>query len=179
MTTAQIDRHIEVLEEFERLYSEFLVERRNRRTTGEQTWSSREWAERERRLRALAPRAEVAMEASGLGAWQKTFPLALGGGVMSDDLSTLIFDFECGGFSVESTDDEMQWDILTRLPSQIEGLKMQREAAEALDREGGGSGRAGRIPHWAWLSNVWVVTVVGGIVVVVLGGLILAAILGS
>lgn len=57
-------------------------------------WRGRsEWDERAHHLRALAPRAEAAMDASGLGSYEKLWPMALGGGVMSDDLSELIFDF--------------------------------------------------------------------------------------
>lgn len=129
-STDQIRRHIEVLSDFGKKYGEFLVARQNRRVEGQHHWTTREWAERQRELRMLAPRAEVAMEASGLGSWQKTWPMALGGSVMSDDLSTLIFDFQDPGFSFESTGEEMQWDILERIPSQIAGLEMRLEEAK-------------------------------------------------
>jgi hypothetical protein len=63
------------------------------------------------------------MEASGLGSWQKMWPMAVGGGVASDDLSMLLFDFkDFAGFSVDATDDEMQQDIrLTSLLLSREG----------------------------------------------------------
>ena len=127
----QIRKHIQLLWDFEQKYGEFLVARHNRRVEDDPQWSRREWAERERALRMLAPRAEAAMEASGLGSWQQTWPLALGGGVKSDDLSMLIFDFQNTGFSIDASDDEMQRDILAKIPSQIAGLEMRLEKAEA------------------------------------------------
>ena len=167
----QIRKHIAVLTEFEQKYGEFLVARQNRRVEGQHHWTTREWAERQRELRMLAPRAEVAMEASGLGSWQKTWPMALGGGVMSDDLSTLIFDFQDPGFSFESTGEEMQWDILERIPSQIAGFEM-RLRGEGREPQ---SQPAARSPWWREHLAVLVVTVVG----TVAGGAILVMIFGN
>jgi transcriptional regulator with XRE-family HTH domain len=176
LTVMQIDRYIEVLEDFERKYHEYLAARsQTRALMARNIWEPREWAERERRLRTLAPRAEAAMEASGLGGYEKHWPQALGGGVMSDDLSDLIFDFHDGGFSVDATDDEMQWSILRRIPSQIEGLRIRREEAEEASREKGRRLReAFARPRSRWLHdpNPWALA----FVTIVIGGLIVLAV---
>jgi hypothetical protein len=167
----QIREHIAALMEFEQKYSEFLTARHNRRVEGQHHWTNGEWAGRQRELRMLAPRAEVAMEASGHGSWQKTWPMALGGGVMSDDLSTLIFDFQDPGFSFESTGEEMQWDILERIPSQIAELEMQLEDGDPEPR----TRFAARSPWWREHLAALVITIVGTVV----GGVILTLIVGG
>ncbi len=133
-STDQIRRHIEVLSDFEQKYDEFLIARHNRREIPEVQWSNKEWAERERELRMLAPRAAAAMEASGVGTLALHYPLALGGGLKADDLPSLIFDFkDFAGFSADALDDEFQQAIQKRIPSQIAGLHMRLE--EAKNRE--------------------------------------------
>jgi hypothetical protein len=130
----QIRRHIEVLSDFEQKYDEFLIARHNRREIPEVQWSNKEWAARERELRMLAPRADAAMEASGVGTLALHYPPALGAGLKADDLPSLIFDFkDFAGFSVDAIDDEFQQAILERIPSQIAGLDMRLE--EAKERE--------------------------------------------
>ena len=167
----EIRRHIEVLSEFEQKYDEFLVARRNRQVIPEIQWSQGEWAKRERDLRMLAPRADAAIDASGVAGLALHWPPALGGGVKADDLPSLIFDFQDTGFNIEATDDEFQQAILERIPSQVAGLQMQLEKIEARGR------RRVKLPHptfkWNWLNHPWVV----GIGVTVIGGALLAAIL--
>ena len=164
-------QHIAALAEFEQKYGEFLVARQNRRVEGQHSWTNRAWFERKRELQMLAPRVEAAMEASGRGSWQKMWPMALGGGVMSDDLSTLIIDFQDPGFNFESTGEEMQWEILEGIPSQIAGLEMRLrgEWAEPEARE------TDRSPWWREHLIFLILTIIG----TVAGGAILIAIFGN
>ena len=173
---AQIDRHIAVLEEFEQKYGEFLVAEHNRRLEGRSDWSSRQWAERHRELRRLAPRADAAIDASGVGGLAVYWPPALGGALKADDLASMIFEVRDGGFGVEEHDEEMRTAILNRLPTQIEGLKMRREEAAEPKRP--------RKPQrdrstWWHEPNPWALVIVGGVVAAVLAALIVAAILSS
>lgn len=185
LTLLQIDRYIALLEEFEQLYGEFLTERHNQAVTGERRWSGEEWAGRARRLRSLAPRAEAAMEASGLGAYELHWPQGIGGGVMSDDLSSLIFEFkDFAGFSVDARDDDLQMAILDRIPSQIEALRMRREEAEEASREKGrrlrkvfSSSRAER--RWLHDPNPWVLGIGVGLFVTIVGGIVVALIVSA
>lgn len=166
----QIDRHIEVLERFEQRYGEYLVARHNRGAEGRSDWSSREWAERERELRTLAPRADAAMVASGLDPWA--------------DLPGMILNFEgWTGFSSFATEDKLQREILAQIPSQIEGLKMRREEAGERSRQKGRWLReafARPRSRWRWLHdpNPWLlgfgVTVGGGLIVLIVWAIITA-----
>jgi len=70
----EIDQHIALLEEFEQKYGEFLVAEHNRRVESRSDWSSRQWAERVREIRRLAPRADAAIDASGVGGRRSTGP---------------------------------------------------------------------------------------------------------
>jgi hypothetical protein len=156
LTVMQIDRHIEVLERFEQRYGEYLVARHNRVGEGRSDWSSREWAERERELRMLAPRADAAMVASGLDPWA--------------DLPGMILNFEgWTGFSSFATEDKLQREILAQIPSQIEGLRMRREEAEEASRQKGRWLRkafARPRSRWRWLHdpNPWALTIIGAVV---------------
>lgn len=164
----QIKRHIEVLDDFEQKYGEYLVARHNRELEGRSDWSSREWAERERQLRMLAPRAEAAIEASGVEGYA--------------ELSSLILGFkDWVGFSVDARDDDVQREILRLIPSQLAGLYMRLEEAEAASREKGGRLRNALtrpIPNWNWLHrpNPWVLLIVGTTIATVFGLAIWAAI---
>jgi hypothetical protein len=117
-TPDQIRKHIEILSDFEQKYGDYLVARHNRQIEGRPDWSSREWAERERELRMLAPRAEVAIEASGVERYA--------------ELSSVILAFkDWVGFTVDARDDDLQREILRLIPSQLTGLHMRLEEAEA------------------------------------------------
>lgn len=159
---AWIRKHIKFLSLFEMRYGEFLAARRKREINGQSDWSLREWAERERELRMLAPRADAAMEASGQGAW--------------DDLPGLILSFDdWTGFSSDARDDKLQREILAQIPSQTAGLEMRLEEAEATARRWI---RLPRLPSLrsSWLNHPWVVgigvTVIGGGILVVIGALL-------
>lgn len=168
--TDEIRKHIDVLSEFEQLYGEYLVARQNRQLEGRHDWPRREWARRERQLRMLAPRADAAIEASGVSGLALYGPPAIGEPLIADDLASMIFHVEDRGFGVESRDDSLMRAILDRLPSQIAGLEMQLEKAEARRRQGV------RLPslalRWGWLNH----PLVAGIAATVIGGGILAAI---
>jgi hypothetical protein len=158
---AQIRKHIEVLAEFEQKYGEYFVARHNRGVEEHYSdWSSREWAERERELRTLAPRADAAMVASGLDPWA--------------DLPGMILNFDgWTGFSSFATEDNLQREILAQIPSQIEGLRMRLEEVEAESRRL-------KLPKlqrsdWGWVNHPWTITIVG----TVIAGIILALILGG
>ena len=161
----RIKLHIEVLEDFEEKYGAFLVARRNREEIPEVQWSNKEWAKRERELRMLAPRAEAAIVASGVEGYA--------------DLSSVILAFkDWVGFTADARDDDLQWEILNLLPSQIGGLRMRLEEAEEASREKGRRLRAAfadRRPRWRRLvddPNPWVL----GFVVAVAAGLVILAI---
>lgn len=105
---SDLEDHIKTLEEFESLYGEFLVERRNR----ERDWSGEEWARRERELKELAPQAEAAMVAAGEKRWDE--------GPVRIDLPSRILRFVDEG---DGIDDAGQWKILEGLPTNIGALK--------------------------------------------------------
>jgi len=113
----QVRRHIEVLSDFEEKYGKYLVAHYSRQLEGRSDWSSRQWAERERKLRMLAPRAEAAIDASGVEGYA--------------EMSSVILAFkDWVGFSVDARDDDLQREILRLIPSQIAGLHMQLEQAK-------------------------------------------------
>jgi hypothetical protein len=105
---SDLEDHIKTLEEFEALYGEFLVERRNR----ERNWPGEEWARRERALKELAPQAEAAMVAAGERRWDE--------GPVRIDLPARILRFVDEG---DGIDDTEQWRILDGLPTNIGALK--------------------------------------------------------
>lgn len=134
---AQIQKHIAALTEFGQKYGEYLVARQNRELERESDRSRREWAEREHELRTLAPRAEAAIEASGVEGYA--------------EMSSVILAFnDWPGFSVDARDDDLQREILRLIPSQLTGLQMRLEEAN----EGKGKSKhklptiiTGRIRH--------------------------------
>lgn len=79
----------------------------------------------------------------------------------------------------------MQQDILAKVPSQIEGLRMRLEEAEASNREKGRRLRqafADGTPVWMrWLHepNQWVLIIVGTTVATIIAGLVVALIVSS
>jgi len=172
----QLRRHIEILSDFEQKYDEFLIARHNRRKIPEVQWSNEEWAARERELRMLAPRADAAMEASGVGTLALHYPPALGAGLKADDLPSLIFDFkDFAGFSVDATDDEFQQAILDRIPSQLAGLEMKLEEAESAPQKVAATVAPTRtLRRWAWLNHPWTVAVGSGIILLILAAVVAA-----
>ena len=111
-STEQIDRHISVLEDFERTYREYLVERRS----PDHGWSAEKWARRGRSLKEPAPQVEAAMVAAGARRWDE--------GPMRIDLpARRILRFVDEGAGI---DDTKQWDILEEMPTHIGSLKEKR-----------------------------------------------------
>lgn len=174
----QIKRHIASLTDFEQKYDEFLVAEHNRRVEGRSDWSSRQWAERVREIRRLAPRADAAIDASGVGGLAVHWPPALGGGVKADDLASMIFEVRPSAFGDEQPDHDLRQAILDRLPTQIEGLQMRLEEAEAKSRRSIRLPRSPRL-RWGWINHPWTITIVGGIVAAVVAGLIVAMIVNG
>ena len=122
MNADEIREHLEVLEDFGNKYGEYLVARHKREGEGHSDWSSREWAEREFELRRLAPRAEAAIEASGVEGYA--------------EMSSVILAFkDWVGFSVDARDDDLQREILRLIPSQLTGLEMRLEEATSPTRK--------------------------------------------
>jgi hypothetical protein len=151
----RIRKHIEDLSNFEQKYGEYLVAHHNRQIEGRSDWSSRQWAERERELRILAPRAEAAIEASCVEGYA--------------EMSSVILAFEDWvGFTVDARDDDLQREILRLIPSQLAGLHMRLE--DAKERKAKPKLKlptvAGRIRHVPPLIGF--IADVGGFVVVVL-----------
>jgi hypothetical protein len=168
----QIDRHIAVLEDFERAYGEYLVECRS----PDHGWSGEDWARRERALKELAPQAEAAMIAAGARRWDE--------GPVRIDLPVRILRFVDEG---DGIDDTKQWDILEEMPTHIGSLKGKRrsepemglktfdtEVPPAPARVEPAPAPA-KAPWWREHLAVLIVTVIG----TVAGGAILVAIFGN
>jgi hypothetical protein len=165
----QIRKHIEVLSTFEQKYGEFLAAVHDQWAGNGARWTPDVFAERKREIQMLATRADLAMKASGVGQFYITHPPAMGGGIKSTDLPSQVFDFD-PGFMDDGM--EIQRQILDRIPSQIVGLEMRAEEAEAKVRQ---PVKLPRPPSlgFGWINHPWVI----GIGVTVIGGGILAAIL--
>lgn len=127
----QIHRHIQILSDFEQKFGEYITAIHNDQIEGRQTWSRKEYAERKREIQMLATRADLAMKASGVGQWALAHPPAIGGGVKSTDLPSQVFDFQSFGFNDDGL--AFQRKILDRIPSQISGLEVRLEEAEAVE----------------------------------------------
>jgi hypothetical protein len=169
---SDLEDHIKTLEEFETLYGEFLVERRNR----ERDWSGEERARRERELKELAPQAEVAMRAAGQKRWDE--------GPVRIDLPARIFRFVDEG---DGIDDTEQRRILEGLPTNIGALKGKlRRAPDMGLKNWDGEAPPAPVPapapapaepqsekaSWWREPNPWVL----GFAVAVFGGLIVLAV---
>lgn len=159
-TAMQIKRHIEVLEDFEQKYGESLVARRNK-ANPEVQWTNKEWADRERELRILAPRADAAMEASGEGSW----PDFSGHDPSVHRLDRLRLRRDRRQTAMGDPDAD---------PSQIGGLHMRLEEAEEAKQKKGwrilpAVGR--HRPRWDWLRdpNPWLLYIGGAVVALVVG----------
>jgi len=125
----QIRRHIEALSNFEVEYREFISALEEENRTGQRRWSDEDGTERKRAIQKNAVRADKAMKASGVGQWALTHPPAIGGGIKSQDLPSQVFDFQ--SFSYSDDGLSFQRSILERIPSQIAGLEVKLEEAEA------------------------------------------------
>ncbi len=175
-SAAQIRRHIETLASFEVEYREFISALEDYRREGIERWPNEEFERRRRAIQTNSVRADRAIQASGVGGLVFTEPPAIGGGMRSSDLPSQVFDFI--EVSPLSGDDGLTFQraLLDRMPSQIAGLEIRLEEAEARERE-----RTKRklpkirIRRLGWVNHPWTITVVGTVV----GGVILAGILGA
>lgn len=167
---SDLEDHIKTLEEFETLYGEFLVERRNR----ERDWSGEEWARRERELKELAPQAEAAMSAAGERRWDE--------GPVRIDLPARILRFVDAG---DGIDDAAQWRILEGLPTNIGALKGKlRRAPDMGLKDWDAEAPPAPVPapapaeprletaSWWREPNPWVLTIIGAVIA---GLIVLAA----
>ena len=138
----QIRKHLAALTEFEEKYTEYLAADRERRSKGSIHYSAREWREWDRELRKLAPRADAAVEASGVGGLALYGPPAIGSPFIADDLASLIFYVKPSVFGDEAPDDDLRQEVADRLPTQMAGLEMRLEEAEVRAARGWSLGAA-------------------------------------
>lgn len=196
----EIRGHIEVLTDFERLYSEFvrLLAEDRKSDFGPQNTAQLERMQRD--ILESAPRADIAAKASGH--WVTTTnPPMMGGGLRSNNLPGQVMDIEEPGF----TDDGLRIPrmILQAVPIQLGALRMKLEEAEkrkptraerreqrrsslqsSASFESNPSPRrpqrhSNGTPKQPWHERPLFVGVVGGLIATVGGGLILALILGA
>jgi hypothetical protein len=134
----QIRRHIAALTEFETKYGEYIRAHEEDWTASIATgaigapddlgsdMSAEDFSQLTREVKMLATRADRAIKASGVA------PLA-----GSADLPTQAFDFEVndGYFSDDGLGVPRR--LLERIPSQISGLEIKLEEAEAAEKEAG------------------------------------------
>lgn len=176
-SAAQIRKHLHALTSFEVEYREFISALEDYRRKGRERWSTAGFEKRRRAILTNSVRADHAIEASGVGGMIFTEPPAAGGGVRSSDLPSQVFDFI--EVNPLSDDDGLSFQraLLDRMPSQIAGLEIRLEEAEARTRARQSIPKMpkARIGRWRWLNHPWTITI-GGTVV---GGIILAAILGA
>lgn len=174
---SDLEDHIKTLEDFERLYGEFLAERRNRG----HDWSDEEWTRRERELKELVPQAEAAMVAAGERRWDE--------GPVRIDLPARILRFVEEG---DGIDDTAQWRILEGLPTNIGALKgklrrapdmgLKDRDAEAPPASVPGPALAESQPKeisWWRDPNPWVLGLGVGLFVTIVGGLLVALIVSA
>jgi hypothetical protein len=128
----ELRRHIEVLTDFEVKYAEMIGALEGLHRTGRKRWSEEEFARRKREIQKDSVRADAAMKASGVGQLVFTEAPALGGGVRAADLPSQVFDFiEAGGPFTNDDGLSFQRGLLERMPSQLAGLELRLEEAEA------------------------------------------------
>jgi hypothetical protein len=166
----QIRKHVEALSEFERKYGAFL-DAAHGAWAGEATWSPEKFAERQREIQVLSVRADLAMKASPVQQLYITHPPMMGGGLKSTDLPSQVFDFD-PGFTDDGMDIQRQ--IQGRIPSQIAGLEIRLEEAEAHEQKRAERPMVPRVPkirvgRWGWVSHPWTVALGSGVFLLVLG----------
>jgi hypothetical protein len=123
----EIQEHIQVLSDFERLYGEFvrLLAEDRRSDFGPRHGARLEQMQRE--ILEATPRADIAARASGH--WLTTTnPPMMGGGVRAESLAGQVLDIEEPGFS----DDGLRIPrmILQTVPVQIGALRLKLSKAE-------------------------------------------------
>lgn len=206
-TPEQIKRHIANLTEFETRFSEFVAVLNHEVVAGEKRWGEEEIARRKREISALAARADRAMKASGVGQLAIYNPPAIGGGLKSGDLPSQVFDFVQFGYDDDGLTfqreileripaqlaglemkleeaNEAEKESGNRLFGElvqdgIDRTRKEREAPVAAPSPNSEPTTAAPPePRHAWHEHPIFVPLLIGIVATVVGGLILAAILG-
>lgn len=124
----QVRKHIAVLSNFETTYREFVDALEKFRSGEGKTWSEDEYESRRRQILKDAVRAQKAMEVSGVG----TIALRYPNRYEEASLPALVFYFRGGGPGLS-----LQRRILDMIPSQIAGLEVRLEEAEAAEEEAG------------------------------------------
>lgn len=131
----QIKKHIAALTEFEKKYGEYIRANEAEWTASlaavsedapddlGSDWSAEDWTGRTREVKMLATRADRAIKASDVAL------------VGSGDLPTVAFDFEVNDGYFSDDGLSVPREILERIPSQISGLEIKLEEAEAGEDE--------------------------------------------
>lgn len=128
-TAEEIREHINVLTSFETLYRRFVGSLQAERRTGRTSFSPEEFARVEREILQAAPRADIAMKASGY--WlATTHPPAFGGGIRSENLAGQVMDIEEPGFGLNDDGLDIPRSILRAIPSALGALDIQLKEAE-------------------------------------------------
>lgn len=122
---AQIKRRIAQLEDFEGKYRAYLAEA-ERHPDGK-NWTTIDMEARKRELLELAPAVDQSMRLSGVGVPALAHPAAIGGGLMANDMPSLIFYH--GAVGLDESGFAMQRKILEMIPAAIGGLKTKLEEA--------------------------------------------------
>lgn len=206
-TSEQIKRHIANLTEFETKFGEFVAVLNHEVVAGEKRWSKEEMARRKREISALAAKADRAMKASGVGQLAIYNPPAIGGGLKSGDLPSQVFDFVQFGYDDDGLTfqreileripaqlaglemrleeaEEAEKESGNRLFGElvqggIDRARKEREAlAVAPSPDPEPATKAPPEPKPPWHEHPIFVPMLIGIIATVVGGLILAAILG-
>lgn len=206
-TPEQIKRHIANLAEFETKFGEFVTALNHEIVAGEKRWSGEEGGRRKREISALAAKADKAMKASGVGQLAIYNPPAIGGGLKSGDLPSQVFDFVQFGYDDDGLTfqreileripaqlaglemkleeaEEAEKESGDRLFGELvqDGVDRTRKDREALtvaaSPDPKPASEAAPTPKRPWHEHPVFVPLLIGTVTTVVGGLILAAILG-
>jgi hypothetical protein len=176
-----IKQYICVLEDFETRFGEWVVGLHSEYLEETPVWPRRERSERERELREMAPRAERAMDASGVGRIKISWPpyMQRSDAMVGDLLGVMFYNGPSGFESDDGLD--VQRGILERVPSQIAGLRMKlEEAEEAPMPETAPQQPRGRNPNPPSKEEGWIrkraTEIAVGVIIVVLGALAVGAI---
>jgi hypothetical protein len=178
----EIRKNIEILSEFETEYRLF-VHAVEEGQQGRSYWHPQAFAQRKRDILEAAPRANLAVRASGLQVSVEKFGPD-GRKRSITHLEDLVMDFDEGdrGLAVPRR-------LLDALPRQIGALRVKLEKTES----GQSSPRAAtptastyaalssgqKEGRRSWINHPWTITIVGGVVAAVVAGLIVALILSA
>ena len=133
---SEIQKHIDVLAEFEIQYKEFVTAMEQERRSGVAPWPPDVLSEKRRNLMMKAHRADMAAKASGAGYLVVYEPPAVGGTLRSDTLPAQIMDFGRVGFGTDDDGLDIPREILDYIPAQLGALHVQLEEAESPSTAG-------------------------------------------